>query len=74
MVVFGNEEAGISKVIQENCDNFVIIPATSSFLAVDAAEKSGDVNPCNSFKMDSLNVAQAAAIILYEMANVQVKR
>ncbi len=49
LVVLGNEEAGISPLIRENCDHLIIIPA------VNAA-------------VESLNVAQAASIILYELA------
>lgn len=56
LVVLGNEERGISREVKENCDELVIIP-----FAKNMAEKNGR-------SVESLNVAQAAAIILYELA------
>ncbi|MCR5724062.1 MAG: RNA methyltransferase [Treponema sp.] len=53
LIVLGNEEHGISDAVKENCDELVTIPA--------GAVQSGDGQ-----QIESLNVAQAAAIILYE--------
>ncbi len=55
LIVLGNEEHGISKEVKDNCDELIIIPFTDNF-----EEK---VNR----PIESLNVAQAAAIVLYEM-------
>ncbi len=55
LIVLGNEEHGISKQVKENCDELIIIPFT------DNPESAGE-RP-----IESLNVAQAAAIVLYEM-------
>lgn len=55
IVVLGNEEHGISDEVRANCDHLVLIPFGGT-----AAGESGP-------KVDSLNVAQAAAVILYEM-------
>lgn len=55
LVVLGNEEAGISDVVKENCDELVIIPW--------AGMREGVKESC----IDSLNVAQASSIIFYEM-------
>ena len=55
LVVLGNEEAGISDVVRENCDELVIIPW--------AGMSEGLKESC----IDSLNVAQASSIIFYEM-------
>ena len=55
LIVLGNEEHGISKQVKENCDELIIIPNSSVF--------GEDV----SRPIESLNVAQAAAIVLYEM-------
>ena len=57
LMVLGNEERGISLEVKENCDSLVIIPYSGM--------KNGD-KPA----MDSLNVAQAAAIIMYEMSHI----
>lgn len=57
VVVLGNEEYGISKLIQENCDDSVVIPGSS-------------FGTKKEQKMESLNVAQAAAVLFYEMANL----
>ena len=54
LIVLGNEEHGISRLVRDNCDELVTIPFTSG-----AGE--GKAQP-----IESLNVAQAAAIVLYE--------
>ena len=54
LIVLGNEEQGISKEVRENTDHLVLIPF--------AGGKDG--KPA----VDSLNVAQAASIILYELS------
>lgn len=54
LIILGNEESGISEAVRKNCDELVIIP----FYGI----KSGKASP-----VDSLNVAQAASIILYEL-------
>ena len=56
LVVLGNEEEGISETIKKNCDELVIIPW--------AGMNKGVEQSC----VDSLNVAQAASIIFYELA------
>ncbi len=55
LIILGNEENGISGEVKSNCDHLVIIPF--------AEMKKGQKEP----KVDSLNVAQAASIIMYEM-------
>lgn len=63
IVVLGNEEHGISKEVKQNCDHLVIIPYGGmeiKHIAEDGTEYDGP-------KVDSLNVAQAAAVIMYEM-------
>ncbi len=55
LIVLGNEENGISKIVKENCDELIIIPFTDSS------------NEKTERPIESLNVAQAAAIVLYEM-------
>lgn len=55
MIILGNEEKGISDIVKENCDELVIIPW------------SGMNNGVKESPIDSLNVAQAASIIFYEM-------
>lgn len=55
LVVLGNEEHGISDEVRKNCDELVIIP----FAGMTNGEKSAPI--------DSLNVAQASSIILYEL-------
>ena len=55
IVVLGNEEKGISEEVRQNCDELIIIPF--------AGMKDGNKESC----VDSLNVAQAASIILYEL-------
>lgn len=54
LIVLGNEEHGISGLVRRNCDELVTIPFTTDF------EES------KSQPIESLNVAQAAAIVLYE--------
>ena len=54
LVVLGNEEKGISEAVRKNCDELVIIPW--------GGKAAGKECP-----IDSLNVAQAASIIFYEM-------
>ena len=56
LVVLGNEEHGISDAIKKNCDELVIIPW------------AGMNEGVTQSAVDSLNVAQAASIIFYEMA------
>ena len=56
IVVLGNEETGISTTVKKNCDELVIIPW--------AGMNKGVEQSC----VDSLNVAQAASIIFYELA------
>ena len=55
LVILGNEEEGISEAIKKNCDELVIIPW------------AGMQNGVTQSVIDSLNVAQAASIIFYEM-------
>ena len=56
LVVLGNEEHGISDTIKKNCDELVIIPW------------AGMNEGVSQSAVDSLNVAQAASIIFYEMS------
>lgn len=56
LVVLGNEEQGISDAIKKNCDELVIIPWAGMNEGVEQSS------------VDSLNVAQAASIIFYEMS------
>lgn len=53
LAVLGNEENGISKAVRENVDHLVLIP----FCASDSESA-----------VDSLNVAQASAVLMYEMS------
>jgi TrmH RNA methyltransferase len=53
LVVLGNEEHGISEEVKQNCDRLVVIPSAGFAAGGDAP-------------VESLNVAQAAAVILYE--------
>ena len=55
IVVLGNEEHGISDEVRRNCDELVLIPFT------------GLQEGKNESPVDSLNVAQASSIILYEL-------
>jgi len=55
VLVLGNEEEGISGRIKKLCDDLVIIPF--------GGMKSGNAEPC----VDSLNVAQASAVLFYEL-------
>ena len=56
LIVLGNEEHGISDVVRANCDELVIIP----WGGMGAGVKESLV--------DSLNVAQAASVIFYEIS------
>ena len=56
LIILGNEEHGISDTIRKNCDELVLIPW--------AGKTEGKES-----LVDSLNVAQAASIIFYEMKN-----
>lgn len=59
ILILGNEESGISDDVKNNCDELVIIPF--------AGMKKSNSAPV----VDSLNVAQAASIIMYEMCKSQ---
>lgn len=54
LIILGNEEHGISRIVRDNCDELVTIPFTAN-------PDEGKSQP-----IESLNVAQAAAIVLYE--------
>ena len=56
LIVLGNEEHGISDTVRANCDELVIIP----WGGMGAGVKESLV--------DSLNVAQAASVIFYEIS------
>lgn len=56
LIILGNEENGISDIVKQNCDELVIIP----WAGMAAGKKSACI--------DSLNVAQAASIIFYELS------
>ena len=56
IVILGNEEYGISTESKRNCDELVIIP----YAGMSSGQKEGPI--------DSLNVAQAASIIFYELS------
>lgn len=55
ILVIGNEENGISNDVRKNCDELVIIPF--------AGMATGKREPV----VDSLNVAQATSVLLYEL-------
>ena len=55
LIILGNEEEGISDSIKKNCDELVIIPW------------GGMEKGVSQSSVDSLNVAQAASIIFYEL-------
>ena len=57
LIILGNEENGISDVVKQNCDELVIIPW------------GGMADGQKESLVDSLNVAQAASIIFYELVN-----
>jgi len=59
LIVLGNEEHGISSEVRKCCDELVIIPFASS---------DDFANAKKTAPVESLNVAQAASIILYEWA------
>ncbi len=54
LIILGNEEHGISAAVKSACDELIVIPANAGF--------NGHVAP-----VESLNVAQAASVILYEL-------
>lgn len=56
LIVLGNEEKGISSEVKDNCDELAIIPWGKM--------KEGQKESL----VDSLNVAQAASIIFYELS------
>lgn len=56
ILILGNEEHGISDEARKNCDELVIIPYEGMKLGVEESP------------VDSLNVAQAASILLYELS------
>lgn len=58
LIVLGNEEHGISRLVRDNCDELVTIPFTAGL-------GEGKSQP-----IESLNVAQAAAIVLYECRDI----
>lgn len=60
LIILGNEEHGISQAVKDCCDELVIIPFTGM--------KEGNAAP-----VESLNVAQAASIILYECSKINLK-
>ena len=55
IIILGTEEKGISDEVRRNCDALVIIPFSGM--------TAGKASP-----VESLNVAQAASIILYELS------
>ena len=55
LIVLGNEEHGISEAVRKNCDELVIIPW------------GGMKEGATESLVDSLNVAQAASVIFYEL-------
>lgn len=59
LIVLGNEEHGISREVRESCDELIIIP----FFGFESEENK--IAP-----VESLNVAQAASVILYEWSKV----
>ena len=61
LIVLGNEEDGISDDVRKNCDECVIIPFAGFTEGSEPA-------------IQSLNVAQAASIILYELQKTQPPR
>lgn len=56
IIVLGNEEHGISNEVKNCCDHLVIIPFAEMNAGADVP------------KVDSLNVAQASAVIMYELS------
>lgn len=54
LIILGNEEHGISEQVKNLCDELIIIPFSGM--------QTGNASP-----VESLNVAQASSIILYEM-------
>lgn len=58
LIVLGNEEFGISRTVRDNCDELITIPWTDNF-AISRKQP-----------IESLNVAQASAIIFYECRKI----
>ena len=54
LIILGNEEHGISASVKSECDELVVIPSDGDW--------AGHAAP-----VESLNVAQAASVILYEL-------
>ena len=59
LIVLGNEEHGISDEVRKNCDYLILIPFSE--------------NPDAKQPIESLNVAQAASIVLYECRKLNTK-
>lgn len=59
LIVLGNEEHGISGEVRKACDELIIIPFPGFF----------ETSSKNHAPVQSLNVAQAASIILYELSD-----
>jgi len=57
LIVLGNEEHGISDEVRKNCDHLILIPFSDGTIE----EKR---------PIESLNVAQAASIVLYECRKI----
>ncbi len=57
LLVLGNEEKGISQEVRSNCDHLIIIPY-------------GGMSKDKTQFIDSLNVAQAASIFMYELSTL----
>ena len=55
LIILGNEETGISEIVEKNCNELVIIP----WAGMKKGKAESDV--------DSLNGAQASSIIFYEL-------
>ncbi len=67
LIILGNEEHGISGEVRKNCDELVIIPF-AGMADSDAFKAGGNNEQKVSAPVESLNVAQAASVILYEWA------
>lgn len=61
LLVLGNEETGVRKTVKKNCDKNFVIPA------LPITQKDGKIKPC----VQSLNVAQAASIMFYELTKAK---
>ena len=75
LIVLGNEEHGISREVKQHCDAVVTIPAfgdkRNARAATTATAGCTPSRPLRQRPLESLNVAQAAAIILYEYSKCQ---